>query len=159
VGARINLGDDPQQLAQTIANIVKIHNNSSVIHKTAGDLSYRLFDRYQQDKFLQQMNQYYQRAVELEPNSPNLYGSAAYAFYKTNQPEKAKAFLDRQLSLPINNQYPFSWILLARIYFDRGDKAATISSLEKAYAQMTDQPVLKHFLHALRVSPDIKKLY
>ncbi|HEX3095701.1 MAG TPA: O-antigen ligase family protein [Patescibacteria group bacterium] len=158
-GARINLGEKPDQALQDIQKIINQHPDSSGIYKTTADLTYRLYDKNNKDEQLKQkMDQLYEKAVEIEPNSANLYGSAAYAFYKTGQTDKSIDYLNHMLALPGNEDYPYSWILLAKISIERGDKDTAVKAMEKAYSRMTDQPLIKYYIIQLKDSKDISKL-
>lgn len=156
--ARINLKTDLDQRINDIEAIVDQHPNSAGNYRTAGDLTYRLYVVTKEEAIKVRMNELYEKAIELEPGSTELYSSAAYAFYKTNQSDKAMEFLDRQQSKSDSREYPYLWILRSAIYFERGQQKETIDSFERAYRLMTDQVVFKYFLRDLRSTTDMKTL-
>lgn len=157
-GSRINQNKDLKQRAIDIDKILSQHPRSSGTCKAAADLTYKLYFGSGDEYYKQRMNELYEKSIELEPNSSNLYGSAAYAFYKTGQPDKAMEYLDRQLALPDNKDYPYSWILRSKIYLERGQKDQGLLALETAYSKMTGQILLKYFLKEIRESGDVSKL-
>jgi O-antigen ligase len=155
-GSKIKLQEDFEKRKQDIQTIVNQHPNSSGTYNNAASLTYMLYRQTNDEADKQRMNAYYESSIDLEPNASNLYGAAAYGFYKTGQTDKAVEYLNRQLSLPDNKDFPYSWILLSKIYLEKGDREASIAAMEKAYAQMTDQILIKFFLKQMRETTDLK---
>lgn len=158
VGSKIRLGHPEETIENGISKILAQHPKSSGIYKTSADLNYMLYRNTQNPEHKNRVFEIYDQAIMLEPNFAVLYGSAAYAAYKLEEPELAMSYLNKQLSLPDNDLYPYSWILRGKLMQEAGKKEETIHAIEKAYSQMKDQTVIKVFLEEARATDDITKL-
>lgn len=158
IAAEINLHHNQADTPKQIDAILAQHSRSAGTYISAADLYYRLYITTNNDDYKNKMNQLFEASVQLEPGTSSLYGSGAYAFYKTGQIDKAVDFLNRQLSFAENADYPYSWVLLSKIYFEQGDRQKSLSAMEKASDKLTDQPLIKHFLVEMRSDEDMSKI-
>ncbi len=158
IASNINVKKNYEESAKEIDSIVRAHKYSSQTYKTAADLYYRIYINTKDDKYKQAMTDLYIEAINLEKNSAPLYGAAAYAFYKTGQSDKSLEFLDKQLNLPDSTDYPYSWVVRAKIYLERNQKQEALVAMEKAYEGLSDQPLIKYFIVQLKNSAEVDKL-
>lgn len=150
IGSKINLKEDSDEIDKNIQSLVEQHPRAAGLHKTSADLYHRLYKSTSDQQYRDRMNESLEKAAALEPNSAPIYGAAAYLQYKSGQTDLAMQTLNKLLSLPRNEQYPYSWLLRAEIYLNKGDKEQAIYALEKAYGQMSGQLLIKKFLEEVK---------
>jgi O-antigen ligase len=158
LGSRIRQGQNPEVIDADIQKLVRLHQRSSGIYKSASDLYYILYRTTQEEHYRDVMSDMLEKAASREPDFGSLYGSIAYTYYKAGLPERAQSYLHRQLSLPDSEQYIYSWILLSKIYQEQGRKEQSIFALTKAFRNSPETLVVKGLLEQLKTTPDITKV-
>lgn len=156
--SRIRQNENLEQQSKEIEKLIAQHPRAAGLYRTASNLYSMLYTLTNDEKYRQRVNELMTTSQELEPNSAELIGAAAYLQYKMGQPELAMESLDRLLALPNNEKYPYSWLLRGTIYMNKGDKDKAVYAFEKGSRILTGQPALKHFLDDLKRSNDVSKL-
>lgn len=157
-GAMINEKKNVSDIEWNINKITSDHPKSGQIRQTTGNLYYKLFRMTNDTKYLNLMNNEYDKGIELEPNSLNLYNNAAYSAYKAGDIDRAMKILNKVLSLPESDKYPYSWLLRAKILLDKNDKTAGLRALETGYKSLPEEKVIKHFIDEVKKNDDVTKL-
>ncbi|HEX3099361.1 MAG TPA: O-antigen ligase family protein [Patescibacteria group bacterium] len=156
--AKINLHRNEKDIVDLINLSLHQHGGSAGTYVSTADLYYRLYITTHNEEYKNKIDPMFEQAKILEPNFGNIYGGQAYADYKLGKVDQAHELLNHQLSFSNSLDYPYSWILLSKIYFDQGQKQKSIDAMEKAYQSLTDQPLIKYFLLQMRSTDDISKL-
>lgn len=158
IGSQINLEKDFDLQSKRIDRILSLHKYSAGTFRSAADLNYRLFIKTKDEKYKLRMNELYEQALQAEPNSISVLGAAGYAAFKTDQHDLAMSYLKKQLSFPANESYPYSWLLISKLYFDEGNKSAGLAAVQTANQILTEPLLIKRFIEAAQQADDPSKL-
>ncbi len=158
IASRIRQKENLEQQAKEIDKLISQHPKAAGLYRAASNLYSMLYVATSDDQYRQRVNDLMITSQELEPNSAELIGAAAYLQYKMGQPELAMESLNRLLALPNNEKYPYSWLLRGVIYLNNGEKDKGLYAIEKASSILPGQPTLKHFIADVKESNDVSKL-
>lgn len=158
IASRIRQKENLNKQGEEIEKLISQHPKAAGLYRKASNLNAMLYVATNDDQYRQRVNDLVTTSQELEPNSAELIGAAAYLQYKMGQPELAMESLNRLLALPNNEKYPYSWLLRGVILLNNGKKEQGLYAIEKASSILPGQPSLKHFIADIKQSDDVSKL-
>lgn len=160
IGTQIRLKESPQIISGSIDRMVSQHPRSAITYTQAGTLSYLLYASTGDEQYRVKMNQYFEKAEQLEPGYIETKRGQSYLEYKSHQNEKAKKSLYLLLASPSGLKDVRSWLLLGQIYLEEGNKDQALYAVGKAYEQVPGETLLRNFIDQLKTvkNEDVVKL-
>ena len=144
-----------EAIAQYI-RLTELESEKSQWHKKLGDLYQNLPQEIQEtgtvsevlnpEQLAKSINSY-EKAIELEPTSYNLYDQLAKTYMKYNRSPDAEKVYHRVLDAPLSIRNHESAVqAIARFYTDEGQEVKLIAILEEFKPKMDQSPVLLELL-------------
>jgi len=137
----LQLGDSPAKTEMKMQKFISLYPQDVRGYIAASNISYMLFERTGDKKYLQKPIDYMNTVLHLDPNNAVRYSGAALYYYAANKLPEALDYDKYALSL--NEDNVPGWILLAKIYQLQGNVHASRASINKVYGLRPDIPLLK----------------
>lgn len=138
---RIKSEQDVHKTEHLISYLVKLHPRSPRVQHLAATLYYLLLRQTSDVRYIPRIESSLEEAIRLEPNQSFINSHIAYIYYKLGQQDKALHYT-RQALIADDNQF-YSWVLLAQISLQHGDKLAFRHAVEQAYRLQPQVVLLK----------------
>jgi O-antigen ligase len=151
IASRIKLNQDALETEKHIERFVMLHPKSSGLRQTAEVLYYMLYKQTNREEYRQKIYEAIAVGKQLEPNYSGLRGHIAYIHYKLG--DKDLAMQEARYAVTMNSNQFFSWILVAKINLERGQKEPALYALEQAYKLRPDTLLLKMAMQQIQGSP------
>lgn len=123
---------------------------------SAASIYYHLWKQTGENIYIEKMNMMMKEALAREPGYSGLYVKLAYLSYMSGQIDQA---LDLQkLSITYYDSEFFNWVLLAKLYYEKGQKDQFIYAYSKAAVMNKEEFLIKNTLRAFKDAKDIRDL-
>lgn len=132
-GNLIRLHENPDSVREKIKSVIKHHPNLSDNYETAGGLSLMLYHYSQDQRDLDAMKMYLEKAKDLKPNSPQTLTNVAYIYYESGNKELAEQNIKNALTIPSQKNYYMDYLFLAQLHLEKGELVQMRTSLGRAY--------------------------
>ncbi len=139
-GSQILGNANPQAIAKTKQELIKLHPKAAVTYSMSGTLNFLSFIKTGDRKYFQDATDNMSRSLKIDPFSAGRYVRLGYFYLWIADGDTAKEWTKSGLSL--DKDYLPGWLQLAKIYQVQGKKAQLIYALN----------------NALRIRPDIMEL-
>lgn len=154
--SRIRLNEDPNITEEILLRSLADHLNSSSAHANSASVYYQLWKQTNNVEYLHKMDDMTAAAIQLEPTYSALYSQMAYLEFKAGNAEQALHY--GRLALTYNPDQFYGWVLLAKLYYDLGQKPQFLYSYEKAFYYSQDNLVIKKSLQDYKALENIREI-
>lgn len=158
LSSQINLNRDEEQIDKDIQAMINKHPNVGRSYENAAYLYYRLYLSTENEKYKNSVVDEINSALQLEPDSVKITGSAAYLYFRIGQEEESFDVLRRNLSFANGPKNEFYWFLMAKIYQNQGNRQGMLRAVQKANLIKPGLPNIRALIGAIRTVPDVKSL-
>jgi|GEM_PF-4011735 len=154
--SRIRQNKPPEQTAKVTHYLVSLHPDSYRIQNASAVLYYLLYRQTNDSRYLREVAPHLENAYRIEHYQSSLDGFLAYTYYKIGDLDKA-LFYSRQ-ALIINSKQIYSWVLVAEIEKEKGNRDGLLNALEQAKKADPSLQLLQRVSEEARKQPDISKI-
>lgn len=153
---KIILKGDEAEFNSDLKKLIAMQPESAKTQVMAANVSYIMYDRTQDSKFLEAAISYMKNSLLMDKYFAPRYSHTAFYLAENNQLEESKEFLKAALSL--DRTHLPSWIMLARIYQLQNKPAQSKQAIAEAARLRPLDEYLQSLNMKMQSEPDIKNI-
>lgn len=156
VRSMIEMGRPSEETERVLLANMARKPNSSKTYAEAATIYYKLWHQSKDPAYLTKMNQAMDEAIRYEPNFAGLYAKLAYLSFKAGDIDRAMWY--QKLSLTSHSDEFYGWVLLSKLYYEKGQREQFLNSYERAFKNSSDTFLIKSTLEDFRNAADFKSI-